>query len=198
MWCLLKSDRCRANFITCACLCKRKRYSETCAERRRISVRVCIHHGNKSCFQVGGLRVAGSELAVSGSRTETDTAESNNGQHFSRLLPVLELAPNTLSAIKIEYRHLSTLNARVSSSATMHDSSRFTARAVLLLLLVSCLLSGASATNLQQITAKLRDYTGLQREFGVARSNVASTGPDSVPETGKLPVGFTCDIKLCL
>lgn len=160
----------------------------------------CLHpQRNTFRLEIRGLRFAGSELAVSGSQTETDTAESNNGQHFSRLLPVLEqLAPNTLSASKIEYRHLPTLNARVSSSATMRDRSRFTARAVLLLLLTSCLLSGASATNLQQITAKLRDYTGLQRESGVTRSNAASTGLGSVPETGKLPVGFTCDIKLCL
>ncbi len=164
-----------------------------------MSVRVYIHNGNKFRLGVRGLRVAGSELAVSGSRTETDTAESNNRQHFSRSRPVLEqLAPRSLSASKIEYRHLSTLNARVSSSATMRDRSRFTARAVLLLLLVSCLLSGASATSLQQITAKLRDYTGLQHESGVTRSNAASTGPGSVPETGKLPVSFTCDIKLCL
>ena len=80
----------------------------------------------------------------------------------------------------------------------MRDRSRFTARAVLLLLLVSCLLSGASATNLQQITAKLRDYTGFQHEFEVTRSDKASTGPGSVPEFGKVPVSFTCDIKLGL
>lgn len=136
-------------------MCHLKRYSATCAERRRLSVRVYIHNGKKICVEATVYRISccGSELAVSGPRVETDTAESNNRQHFRRLLPVLEqLAPRSLSASKIEYRHLSTLNARVSSSATMRDRSRFTGRAVLLLLLVSCLLSGASATNLQQIT----------------------------------------------
>ncbi len=165
-----------------------------------MSVRVYIHNGKKICVEATVYRISccGSELAVSGPRVETDTAESNNRQHFRRLLPVLEqLAPRSLSASKIEYRHLSTLNARVSSSATMRDRSRFTGRAVLLLLLVSCLLSGASATNLQQITAKLRDYTGLQHKSGEPRS-YASTGPGSVPEIGKLPVSFACDIKLCL
>lgn len=78
----------------------------------------------------------------------------------------------------------------------MRDRSRLTGRAVLLLLLVSCLLPEASATNLQQLTAKLRYYTGLRHDSGVPRSNAGSSG--SVPEIWKLPVSFVCDIIVCL
>ena len=72
-----------------------------------------------------------------------------------------------------------------------------TSRTLLLLLLLSCFLAGASATNFRDFTRKVRDFTGSQYEAAALRSNVdvkASSGPGKE----KLPVSldvFGCDMQ---
>ena len=76
-----------------------------------------------------------------------------------------------------------------------------TSRTLLLLLLLSCLLAGVSATNLRDFTRKVRDFTGLQHEAADLRSYVdvkTPSGPGRVPHREKLPVSihvFTCGMQ---
>lgn len=76
-----------------------------------------------------------------------------------------------------------------------------TSRTLLLLLLLSCFLADASATNLRDLARKVRDFTGSQYEAADLRSYVdvkASSGPGRVPHKEKLPVSlhvFGCGMQ---